>query len=122
LWSGHGVPLHSWLVLTREWLTSLEQRLESAEHEHPAARHRLRRLGSALELVVHERQLRDAAVLRLDLPGDAAHLLGGELGVVEALPLVDEAVRRVLLEDRRVAPELSVGAVRAPPAARHLDL
>jgi len=48
------------------------------------------------------RQLGDPAVLRLDLPGDAARLLSGEVGVVERLPLVHERARRILLEDRDV--------------------
>src|SRR5262245_35781085 len=99
----------------------LEQCLEAAEDEHPAARDRFRRLGSALQPVVDKCQLRDSVVLRLDLPGDPACLLGGELGVVEALPLVNESARRVLLEDRRVAPKLAVGAVRTSPAVRQLD-
>ncbi len=68
-----------------------------------------------------ERQLRDAAVLLLDFPGDPARLLAGELGVVETLPLVDEPVGRILLEDRRIAPELALGAVCAASAVLHLD-
>src|SRR5919201_147401 len=97
-----------------KWLPRLEQRLEAAEYVHPAnagnARGRLRR---ALELVVDDAEEAEAAVLRLDLPGYPACLLGGHVRVVERAPAVHEPPRRVVIEHVLVAPQLVVGAERA---------
>src|ERR671933_574348 len=82
-------------------LARLEQRLETAEHVHPAACDALRRLRSALEPVVRHREPRDAALLLVDLPRHPA--------------------RRVFFEDRFVAPELALRTERAAPAVRDLD-
>src|SRR5436190_3186599 len=90
--------------ISAERLAGLEQRLQPAEHEHPAACDAGSGLRRALELVVRHGQERVAAFLRLDLPGDAARLLRGELRVPLRAPLVHEAARRFLLEDRLVAP------------------
>src|SRR5581483_1729603 len=59
------------------------------------------------EPVVHDREQAHAALLRLDLPCDAALVLLGERRVVERPPAVDEPARRVELERRRVAPDLA---------------
>src|SRR5581483_7556746 len=105
------------VALGDERLPGLEQRLQAAEHEHPASGDALRRLRRAFELVVHDGELRVAAVLRLDLPRDAAVLLDGGLRVVERAPSVDEAVRWVDLDDAS-ANEIVPFAVQAPPLAR----
>src|SRR5207244_10960678 len=82
-----------------ERAAGLEQRLQAAEDHHPAdAGDAFGGLGCALELVVRDCQLAVAAFLRLDLPGDAARLLLGELGVVERAPAVYEPPRRLELE------------------------
>ena len=52
----------------RQRLARLEERLETAEHVHPAACNALRGLRSAFELVVGHRKSRDAAFLLVDLP------------------------------------------------------
>src|SRR5579872_2236359 len=70
-------------------LAGLEERLQVREDEHPAhAGDVRRRLRRALEAVVDDREERRAAVLRLELPRDAARLLRGEDGVVAGDPLV----------------------------------
>src|SRR5215467_2370709 len=51
-----------------ERLSGFQQGLEPAEDKHPAAGDALSRLRRALELVVHDGELRQAAVLGLDLP------------------------------------------------------
>src|ERR687883_1474600 len=96
-------------------LARLEERLETAEDVHPAACDALRRLRSAFELVVRHREPRDAALLLVDLPRHPARRLLGELGVVEPPPAVHQPARRLFFEDRFVAPELALRAVRAPP-------
>src|SRR5581483_12277732 len=90
--------------MSRERLSRLEQRLQPGEHEHPPRpRDALRRLRRAFELVVDERQQAGAVVARLDLPRDAARLLRRHLRIPLRPPTVDEAARRVVLEDRVVA-------------------
>src|SRR5215471_3829624 len=90
-----------------ERLPRLEQRLQAAEDVHPAAGDALRRLRRALELVVDDRQLRDPAVLRLDLPRHPAGLLGGHVGVVGRDEAVDELPRGIGLEHLLVPLHLS---------------
>src|SRR5207302_9205589 len=74
----------------------LEQRLQAAEDERPAAGDVLRGLRRFLEAVVRDSDERESAFV-LDLPRDAACRLRCRLGVVERAPLVDEAVRRLVL-------------------------
>src|SRR5262245_18205299 len=57
---------------------------------------------------MHHGQEREAAFLRLDLPGDATRLLRRHLGVVEREPGVDEPPRRVPLEHVDLVRELPV--------------
>src|SRR5919198_4914670 len=90
-------------------LPRFEQRLQAAQDVHPTAGDALGGLRGALELVVDDRQLRHAAVLRLNLPRYAARLLRCELRVVLGSPHVHELVRRLPLDDGLVAPQLSVG-------------
>src|SRR5919197_5823971 len=102
-------------------LAGLEQRLETAEHVHPAACNALRRLRSAFELVMRHRESRDAAFLLIDLPRHPARRFLGELGVIERPPAVHQPARGILFEDRFVAPELTFRTERAAPAVRELD-
>src|SRR5262245_11623089 len=69
-----------------ERLPGLDERLQPAEHVHPAACDALRRLRRAFELVMHHGELRDASVLGLDLPGDPALRLCRQIGVVACRP------------------------------------
>src|SRR6185312_1775125 len=108
------------LLLGGKRLAGLEQRLQVAEDERPAA-HASGRPGRALEPVVHQGELRGAAPGRLDLPGHPALVLGCQLVVVEAAPDVDEPAGRVAFEDRVVAPQARpVGRPGAPRRA-HLE-
>src|SRR6266849_3769891 len=92
--------------LRAERLARLEQGLQAAEDVHPATSDVLGRLRCALELVVHDRQLRDAAFLRLDLPAHAARLLSCSLLVVERPPRVAEPSWRIRVQNLAVDPEL----------------
>src|ERR1700741_3015277 len=77
----------------------LEQRLQAAEDVHPAgAGDALGGLRCALELVVDDGKERGPVFLLLDLPGDAARLLGGELVGVARDPAVHELPGRILLQ------------------------
>src|SRR6476661_8428358 len=68
-----------WHSLRGQRLAGLEQRLEAAQHHHPAgAGDALGRLRRGLEAVVNDGQLAIAAVLGLDLPAHAARLLSRE--------------------------------------------
>src|SRR5688572_5010778 len=104
-----GPPAFWWSTFER--LARLEQRLQPAEHVAPATRHALGGLGGRLKLVVDDGQLRDASLLRLDLPRDPAVRLGRRLRVVERAPGVPQHARRVRLEDLAVD-ELLVAVAR----------
>src|SRR5207244_11681318 len=73
------------------------------------ARSRLRR---RLELVVHDRQLRRAVLLRLGLPGDAAERLLCGIRIPDRMPRVPEQARRIGVEDLALD-ELRPVALRA---------
>src|SRR5207244_10783283 len=94
--------------------------LEAAEAVHPATRDVLGGLRRLLALVVHYGELRDPAVLGLDLPRDAAVLLGSRLCVVKREPCVNEPVGRLRLLHDAVDPDLL--AVRGQPAIRGAGL
>src|ERR671930_1531249 len=100
----------------RQRLTGLEQRLETAEHVHPATCNALRRLRSAFELVVRHRESRDAAFLLIDLPRHPARRFLGEFGIVEGPTAVHQPARGIFFEDRFVSPELTFRTERAAPA------
>src|SRR3954468_2348099 len=85
-------------------LPGLQQRLEAAQHVHPAlARDARGGLRRALELVVHDRDQADAVLARLDLPGHAAALFRSQLVVVERAPSDHEPAWRIRLLDELVA-------------------
>src|SRR5581483_3936942 len=58
----------------------------------------------------------------LDLPGDPAGFLPGELGVVERAPFVYQPARRGELEDIALAPLRPVRTVAGVPLRRVLDV
>src|SRR2546425_9546607 len=95
-------------LLRGERLAGLEQRLHAAEDDHPphVAGNRGRRLRRTLELVVDDRQLREASVLRLDLPRHAAGLLRPQLVVPERAPRMAQTSWRIGFEDFSVHEEL----------------
>src|SRR2546428_6492316 len=108
-------------LLRGERLAGLEQRLHAAEDVHPASGDVLSRLRCALELVVHDRQFRDATtVLRLDLPPHATRLLSRRLFVVEGPPGVAEPPRRIGVENLAVGPQLL--SIRGPTSIRRTRL
>src|SRR5436190_9797099 len=106
--------------LRAERLARLEQRLHAAEDVHPATSDVLGRLRCPLELVMHDRQLRDPALLRLDLPAHAARLLSCSLLVVEGPPRVAEPSWRIRVQNLAVDPELL--PVRRPTSVRRTCL
>src|ERR1039458_4720071 len=90
-----------------DWLSGLEQCLESAENGHPAdSRDAFGGLWRVLELVVHDGQQAGAVLLGFDLPGDAAVRLDGRLRVIQRAPAVLQAPRRIGLDDFAVHPVL----------------
>src|SRR5262245_19781737 len=95
-----------------ERLARLEQRLQAAEHVAPAAGDTCRGLRRRLELVVDDRELRHAALLRLDLPGDPARLLVCAVLVEERAPAVRQPAQPIGLQDLAFHPELL--ALRGP--------
>src|SRR6476646_2475191 len=109
--ASHGWP-RRFSLLTAERLAGLDERLQAAQDAHPAlARHARGGLRRAFELVMGDRKLRDAVLLRLDLPRDATRHFGRQFRVVVREPLVHEAVRRAPLGNR-------LPALRPVPVAR----
>src|SRR5579862_876086 len=93
----------------RQCLARFHHGLQVAEDVGPSA-NAGGRLGRRVEAVMDEGQLGEASWLGLDLPGNPALRLGGQVGVVEAAPGVDEAAGWVAFQDDIVAPHL--GTVR----------
>src|SRR6266404_7479198 len=106
-----------------ERLAGLDQRLQPAQDHHPAgARHARGGLRRTFQLVVRDGQLREAAVLGLDLPRHTARLFSGHLRVVARAPLVHEAVRRVPFGNGPTSPILGpVRGTSQPLLGRELD-
>src|ERR1035437_8836123 len=95
------------VLLDDERLPGLDERLESGKDLRPAMLDREVRRGLAVELVVDECQAAGVAHL-LDLPRDAARLLGRHLGRVERGEGVDQPMGWIDLEDLAVERNLAV--------------